>query len=66
VKEFYENTMSDVRGGRIPFDDAIINSFLGIEYYFGDRPYQYALLANGIIDYEKIEWIVCVLGGTFI
>ncbi|WVZ14053.1 hypothetical protein V8G54_011619 [Vigna mungo] len=75
VKEFYTNArkfsesdipfVSYVRGKRIPFDAATINSFLETDWEGGDTPCQFAQLQQEDFDYTAIERAICRPGGTF-
>ncbi|WVY90869.1 hypothetical protein V8G54_036383 [Vigna mungo] len=75
VKEFYTNArkfsendipfLSYVRGKRIPFDAATINSFLETDWEGGDTLCQFAQLQQEDFDYQAIERAICRPGGTF-
>ncbi|KOM40803.1 hypothetical protein LR48_Vigan04g100100 [Vigna angularis] len=72
VKEFYTNARSFggnheitsyVKGKRIPYDAATINSFLGT-VWTGEQC-QFASAIEEEIDYEEVERTLCMQGGHF-
>jgi len=75
VKEIYVNAMmvekeetisytNYVRGKIVPYDATTINSFLGINE--GNNPCEYVNFINTYCDYEEIERVVSLPGGTFV